>query len=410
MTKLVIGGLALKDDISSIENFNYRIIIGTSGRLIQLYKMGKLNFLDFDFIVLDEYDKLFDNKQFLYFLKLVKKSRKDWVKKTIYLCFSATYIGRKFKILKNNLKNVQKITILKINKVERGEKKFMEFKKALNEKGIKINENKLKLDINNNNITQYYIKINTEISKDEMITKYIKKIIKEISFKKLIIFYNKKIKTDFLWEDLRYEFKKEDILYIHGDLQQKERLKKFITFKYEKKNRIIITTDILSRGVDIDNIDLVINYDFPYDIETYFHRIGRVGRYKNKGISFIFLTNKLKKYMVKNKEFVVNLKEFNFNLVKDINESIKDNKFFSLNTNLVKSYNPIGGWGQKFSEESEKNFKYKKNQKKIKEDNFENIMEEEIGYFQKKISVEKKFNFCVNCDQHLNLLNTYFDL
>lgn len=78
---------------------------------------------------------------------------------------------------------------------------------------------------------------------------------------------------------------------IHSDLDQKEREQVLIDFK-SKKIKIIVATDILSRGIHIDDIDLVLNYDVPNDAEDYVHRIGRTARAKSKGLAFTFITEK----------------------------------------------------------------------------------------------------------------------
>ena len=78
------------------------------------------------------------------------------------------------------------------------------------------------------------------------------------------------------------------VSFLHGDMNQIDRLntmKKFRLGKY----RVLITTDLLSRGIDIQQISLVINYDLPLNKETYIHRIGRTGRFGTKGIAINFL-------------------------------------------------------------------------------------------------------------------------
>jgi len=56
------------------------------------------------------------------------------------------------------------------------------------------------------------------------------------------------------------------------------------------KINIIISTDLLSRGIDVQEIDLVVNYDLPYNLETYHHRVGRTGRYGRYGVAFLFIS------------------------------------------------------------------------------------------------------------------------
>jgi translation initiation factor 4A len=75
----------------------------------------------------------------------------------------------------------------------------------------------------------------------------------------------------------------------HGDVQQKERdviLNEFRT----GSSRVLITTDLLARGIDVQQVSLVINYDLPRNLENYIHRIGRSGRFGRKGVAINFIT------------------------------------------------------------------------------------------------------------------------
>jgi len=77
---------------------------------------------------------------------------------------------------------------------------------------------------------------------------------------------------------------------IHGNLQQEERISRYKTFKDFKK-RIMVATDIFGRGIDIERVNIVINYDMPESSDTYLHRVGRAGRFGTKGLSITFSSN-----------------------------------------------------------------------------------------------------------------------
>lgn len=77
-------------------------------------------------------------------------------------------------------------------------------------------------------------------------------------------------------------------LCIHSGLNQEERLKIYDHFK-ANSSRVLIATDLFGRGIDIERVNVVINYDFPQDSETYLHRIGRAGRFGTKGLAINFL-------------------------------------------------------------------------------------------------------------------------
>ena len=76
---------------------------------------------------------------------------------------------------------------------------------------------------------------------------------------------------------------------IHGNMSQQERNKIIRQFR-DGHSRVLISTDLLSRGIDIQQISIVINYDIPRNIENYIHRIGRSGRYGRKGVAVNFVT------------------------------------------------------------------------------------------------------------------------
>jgi superfamily II DNA/RNA helicase len=81
------------------------------------------------------------------------------------------------------------------------------------------------------------------------------------------------------------------IAYIHGEMEQDERNDIMQNFR-NGRTRILITSNLLSRGIDIQQISLVINYDIPNDKESYIHRIGRSGRFGRKGVAINFVTNR----------------------------------------------------------------------------------------------------------------------
>jgi superfamily II DNA/RNA helicase len=111
-------------------------------------------------------------------------------------------------------------------------------------------------------------------------------VLKAKSLKSVLIFCSTKISTKELSRRLKKSgFSIEDI---HSDLDQKSREEVLMKFKNRKLN-ILVATDILSRGIDIEDIDLVINYDVPNDGEDYVHRIGRTARAASKGVAFTFI-------------------------------------------------------------------------------------------------------------------------
>jgi len=98
----------------------------------------------------------------------------------------------------------------------------------------------------------------------------------------VIVFCNTKIECD----DLADELAKNEIdaLALHGDLEQYERNDVLVQFS-NKSLRVLVATDVAARGLDIKDLDMVVNYNIPHSLETYTHRIGRTGRAGAKGIS-----------------------------------------------------------------------------------------------------------------------------
>jgi ATP-dependent RNA helicase RhlE len=117
----------------------------------------------------------------------------------------------------------------------------------------------------------------------------VKHILKTGDFKSVLIFCSKKDNVKKLTRDLKHaHFPVEEI---HSDLEQAQREQVLLDFK-SRRLRILVATDILSRGIDIDNIDLVINYDVPNDGEDYIHRIGRTARAETDGIAYTFVSER----------------------------------------------------------------------------------------------------------------------
>ena len=90
---------------------------------------------------------------------------------------------------------------------------------------------------------------------------------------------------------------------IHSDLEQKEREEVLRLFK-NRKFQLLVATDIISRGIDIEDIDLIVNFDVPHDPEDYVHRIGRTARAKADGVALSFVNRKEKKTFQRIEEFL----------------------------------------------------------------------------------------------------------
>jgi translation initiation factor 4A len=132
-------------------------------------------------------------------------------------------------------------------------------------------------------IKQFYINVEREDWKlDTLCDLY-----DTLNITQCVIFCNTRRKVDWLTDKMRSrEF---TVSAIHADMDQKERdviLNEFRT----GSSRVLITTDLLARGIDVQQVSLVINYDLPRNLENYIHRIGRSGRFGRKGVAINFVT------------------------------------------------------------------------------------------------------------------------
>merc|ERR1712066_912974 len=104
-----------------------------------------------------------------------------------------------------------------------------------------------------------------------------------------VIFCNTRRKVDWLTEKMHQ--RDFTVSAMHGDMDQKERDVIMREFR-SGSSRVLITTDLPARGIDVQQVSLVINYDLPKSIENYLHRIGRSGRYGRKGVAINFVTDR----------------------------------------------------------------------------------------------------------------------
>lgn len=132
-------------------------------------------------------------------------------------------------------------------------------------------------------IRQFYVNVEREDWKlDTLVDLY-----DTLNITQAVIFCNTRRKVDWLTDKLRA--KEFTVSSTHGELTQKERdviLNEFRT----GSSRVLITTDLLARGIDVQQVSLVINYDLPRNLENYIHRIGRSGRFGRKGVAINFVT------------------------------------------------------------------------------------------------------------------------
>jgi len=131
-------------------------------------------------------------------------------------------------------------------------------------------------------LQQYYVKLD-ENDKN----KKLNDLLDALDFKQVVIFVSKvrrAIELSKLLEDCNFPS-----ICIHSSLKQDERIQRFADFKDFKK-RILVSTDLFGRGIDIESVNVVINYDFPEESDQYLHRVGRAGRFGTKGLAISFIS------------------------------------------------------------------------------------------------------------------------
>lgn len=224
------------------------IIIATPGRLIAQMQMGGMDFSGIKHLVLDEADRMLDMGFYDDILKIVNALPKD--RQT--LCFSATMPPRIRKLTHEILNNPEQITIA-ISKPAEGIRQLVY---------LVHNEQKHKL---------------------------VMEILSSGAYKSVIIFSSSKENVKRLEGELRRA--KINAKAFHSDLVQEEREALMLDFKNGKVG-VLVGTDVLSRGIHVEGIDLVLNYDVPPDPEDYVHRIGRTARAESKGTAITFVNEK----------------------------------------------------------------------------------------------------------------------
>ncbi len=230
------------------------ILIATPGRLLDLLNQGFLNLRDVEILVLDEADRMLD----MGFIHDVKKILALVPKKRQSLFFSATMPPEIVKLAATILHNPSKVSVTPVSST---------------------------VDIINQSI--YFV---DKGNKSALLVD----ILQDKSIKTALVFTRTKHGADKVVKLLeRHHIKAEAI---HGNKAQNARQRALSNFK-SQSTRILVATDIAARGIDVDDLEYVINYEMPNISETYVHRIGRTGRAGAKGTALSFCDAEEKEYL-----------------------------------------------------------------------------------------------------------------
>jgi superfamily II DNA/RNA helicase len=241
----IIGGEDIVDQLRRLER-GVDIIVATPGRLLELIREEEIDLAELRFLVIDEADKLLDlgfAEELELLLQALPAQRQN-------LLFSATYPDKVLQISERVMQNPIRVTV--------------------------------DSDIPTvTNITQRVIEVNRD-NRGPLL----RHLINEEAWDHVLIFVSSKRAAHNLAVKLRRDGIRAD--GFHGDLDQDERTRVLDQFK-KRKIKVLIATDIAARGIDIQNLACVINYDLPRAPADYIHRIGRTGRAGSSGIAISFI-------------------------------------------------------------------------------------------------------------------------
>ena len=231
-----------------------QIIIGTPGRVLDMINKRFLYTKDIKLLIFDEADEMLSTGFQDNIYNIIQ-----YISKTTQIClFSATKNDYTLDLCDKFLNNPETILV----------------------------ENK---NVTLEGIQQFKVVINEEWKYDTLIDIY-----NLVNISQCIIYINYKNKLMNVYDELIRNNYPVD--YIHGEVTKSERETKLLNFK-NGQTRMLLSTDLLSRGIDVQQLNLVINFDLPKSKETYVHRIGRSGRYGRKGVAINFITNRELEYL-----------------------------------------------------------------------------------------------------------------
>jgi len=245
---ICIGGTSVRDDIDTLRDGQH-VVVGTPGRVYDMISKRHLRIEDLLTFVLDEADEM------------LSRGFKDQI----------------YDIFKTMPPNVQVCLFSATMPPE-----ILDMTTKFMRDAIRILVKKDELTLEG--IRQFYV----AIEKEEWKLDTLCDLYETLTITQAIIYCNTRRKVDFLADQMA----KRDftISTMHAELDQKERDLIMREFR-SGSSRVLISTDLLARGIDVQQVSLVINFDLPSNLENYLHRIGRSGRFGRKGVAINFVTN-----------------------------------------------------------------------------------------------------------------------
>jgi ATP-dependent RNA helicase RhlE len=240
-TTVVFGGVSQGSQTNALRA-GVDVLVATPGRLLDLMDQGYISLNDVKYFVLDEADRMLD----MGFIHDIKKLLKVLPRQRQSLFFSATMPKSILKLSQEILRDPKKVEVSPVSSTAE--------------------------------TIQQKLYLTNKSNKKELLLH----LLKDRDLDQVLLFSRTKHGADRIVKDLRR--KNIESAAIHGDKSQGQRQRALSEFK-DGKLRLLVATDIAARGIDIDKLRYVINYDIPNEPETYVHRIGRCGRAGEEGVS-----------------------------------------------------------------------------------------------------------------------------
>ncbi len=238
---VIFGGVKQGTQTTTLSN-GVDVLVATPGRLLDLMGQGYISLKDIGYFVLDEADRMLD----MGFIHDIKKILDKLPKERQSLFFSATMPKNIVELSSQILKFPKQVSVNPVSSTAETIQQFIYYTNKADKKNLLLHI------LKDNNISQLLLFSRTKHGADRIARNLKKKNIRASA--------------------------------IHGDKSQNQRQKSLKSFK-DSEIRVLVATDIAARGIDIDKLSYVLNYDIPNESETYVHRIGRCGRAGETGVS-----------------------------------------------------------------------------------------------------------------------------
>ena len=248
---LLIGGNSTEEDVNIFKNKEIpQIIVGTPGRIQYMFYNNHINPKFIKRIILDEADEM----------------------------LSSAFKEQVYNILQflNNDIQIGLFSATMPEEVKQLTEKFM-----IDPIKIYVNKEMLTLE----GLSQYYIALNDDHDKYEIL----KDLFKTLALSQTIIYCNSIKRVQHLYDAMKQD--EFPVVCIHSAMTNEERMNSFNQFK-SGKYRVLISSDVTARGIDVQQVSIVINFDICKNVSTYLHRIGRSARWGRKGIAINFVTKR----------------------------------------------------------------------------------------------------------------------